>query len=243
MRDNFFTLRLKTLDRVQILKKNFVPTKGAEDWRSLLAKPEVHWKNGRSAKVLAYLWEEKPNDFPKRVKKLFMDSDIDIFKKIELLLALPEYKVPLRGRGRQSQNDIFVLAKTGKDLISIVIEGKVNEGFDDFVSDWLKSASPNKIERFRFLYEQFGFNEDDVQGIRYQLLHRTVSALLQAKNFNASIALMLVHSFSEKLDGFTDYSKFASLFGITVNPNKIHFAKKIDDINLYLAWVTDSIRI
>ncbi len=87
--------------------------------------------------------------------------------------------------------------------------------------------------------ESLGLNKDSIQGIRYQLLHRTTSALLEARRFNASTALLLVHSFSQKNDGFHDYSRFAKHLGLmTAQLNTVHFAKQIDNIDLYLAWVT-----
>jgi hypothetical protein len=34
-----------------------VPTRGPADWQAWLADPEKHWKDGRSAKMLAEAWE------------------------------------------------------------------------------------------------------------------------------------------------------------------------------------------
>jgi len=49
---------------------------------------------------------------------------------------------------------------------------------------------------------------------------------------------MLVHSFSHKNDGFHDYSRFAKHLGLMmVQLNTVHFAKRIGDVDLYLAWV------
>jgi len=48
----------------------------------------------------------------------------------------------------------------------------------------------------------------------YQLVHRTVSAKLLGRRFQAGIALMMVHSFSPKDTGFAECAQFAALFGI-----------------------------
>ena len=72
--------------------------------------------------------------------------------------------------------------------------------------------------------------------IRYQLLHRTVSALIEAEKFTANNALMLVHSFSETDEWFEDYAEFASLFKTDVNVNGVFSAGYINGINLYLGW-------
>ena len=83
------------------MNKIFIPTDNPEDWEPLLAEPEKHWKTGYSAKALAYSWQEA-NDFTGSVKKIFRKSGIVLFKNIEMLLAFPEYKIPLRGGSRPS---------------------------------------------------------------------------------------------------------------------------------------------
>jgi hypothetical protein len=79
----------------------------------------------------------------------------------------------------------------------------------------------------------------DFQDVSYQFTHRAASALIEARRFGASTAVMLIHSFSENSEGFSDYAKFAALFGIKAFPNKAYFAKRIDDIDLYFAWVSE----
>jgi len=194
-----------------------------EDRQSLPADPEKHWRKGYSASALAYCWQEA-DGFPDRVTRTFEKSDIDLFQNIEMLLAIPEYKVSLPGGSRSSQNDLFVLAKGGGQLISITVEGKVLEPFGDTVFKWLENSSPGRKKRLKFLCSELGLEVDRLSNIRYQLLHRTVSAILEAKRFNASHALMLVHSFSSKDEWFEDYALFATLFGIKAELNRIHSA-------------------
>ena len=73
-------------------------------------------------------------DFPPVSKESSKKSDISLFHEIEILLAIPEHKVPLPGGSSSSQNDLFVLAKNHDHLISIAVEGKVSEHFGDTVS-------------------------------------------------------------------------------------------------------------
>ena len=219
------------------MNKIFVPTNKPEDWKPLLAEPEKHWRTGYSAKALAYSWEEA-NGFPDRVKKIFKKSGIALFKNIEMLLAFPEYKVPLPGGARPSQNDIFVLAKGNDQLISITVEGKVSEPFGDTIAEWRRDSSEGKHERLKFLLKELELEDnEEINAIRYQLLHRTASALIEAKKFGASDALMLVHSFSQSNECFEDYSRFLGLFGLEAKPDSLLFAKTIEGINLYLCWV------
>ena len=215
----------------------FVKTSKPEDWQNQLAEPNKQWKTGHSAKALAYCWMEAEG-FPSSVKRVFQKSEYGVFKDIAFLVGFVEHKVPLLGGIRPSQNDILVLAKNRKDLVVIAVEGKVAEPFGKTVGEWLKIESEGKETRLKFLNKLLQLNQYNLQEIRYQLLHRTASAVIEAKRFNASTALMLVHSFSPNCKWFDDYSNFASLFGITAQWNSIHFAKRIDDVNLYLAWIT-----
>jgi Domain of unknown function (DUF6946) len=171
------------------------------------------------------------------VAKAFQKSNISLFQNIEMLFAIPEHKVSLPGGSRSSQNDLFVLAKGDDQVISIAVEGKVSEPFGDTVSKRLENPSLGRKNRLEFLCTELGLESDGVSNIRYQLLHRTVSAILEAKRFNASHALMLVHSFSLTDEWFEDYASFAALFGIDAKVNRIHSAPKIGDIQLYLGWV------
>jgi ammonia channel protein AmtB len=68
-------------------------------------------------------------------------------------------------------------------------------------------------------------------------LHRTASALIEAKKFNAPNALMLVHSFSKDNMWFDDYCKFLALFGVKGVVGSLVLGKNIDDVDLYFGWV------
>lgn len=222
------------------MSKFFIPTNTPEDWKSLLADPDKHWRTGYSAKALAYCWQEA-NDFPRSVKRVFKDSGVKLFQNAQLLLAFPEYKMPLPGGRRASQNDIFILARSDGQLISITVEGKVNESFGEFIVDWKLKDRGGKVERLKYLCDELKLDESKVDHIRYQLLHRTASAVIEAKKFKAENALMLVHSFSqlkEKNDeAFQDYWQFLRLFGVEGKMNSLVLAKRISCINLYFAWV------
>jgi len=98
-----------------------------------------------------------------------------------LLLALPEYLVPLPGGARPSQNDIFILARSDIDLVTIAMKGKVKEPLGPTVSEWLRNASPGKRVRLEFIQDLLELGDQSLDTIRYQLLHRTASALIEAK--------------------------------------------------------------
>jgi hypothetical protein len=216
--------------------KFYIPTTCSRDWKKLLAE-DKHWKDDYSAKLLADCWQQA-NNFPDDVRRVFMNSGISLLQDIELLIAFPEYKVSLPGGSRASQNDIFVLAKGNDQLISIMVEGKKSESFGETLADWKKDSSTGKKKRLNFLCDNLKIIDSGIDLIRYQLLHRTVSALLIAKKFNAKNALMLVHSFSNTDESFDDYKYFLSLYNINnIKPNSVVIAKNIDGIDLYFGWI------
>jgi len=217
------------------MNKIYIPAKKPEDWKQFLADPK-HWKSGHSAMALAYCWQEA-DGFPKSLKRVFKKSEIDLFQKLDILLATPEYQVPLPGGARPSQNGLFVLAKSKNDLITIMVEGKVSGSFGPLVSKWYKKFSKGKQKRLKFLCDILELEAKHAQGIRYQLLYRTASALIEAKSYNARNAIMLVHSFSQKNKWFGDYAQFLSMYGIDAHVNEIHNVGELGGINLYLGWV------
>ena len=214
----------------------YIPTKSADDWRPLLADPDKHWRTGHSAKALAHCWEDA-EDFPPEIAGLFAESGVNAFQDMELLLAIPEHKVPLPGGSAASQNDIFAVAEAGDgQLISITIEGKVSETFGDRLEQWSAGASDGKKERLEFLKNQLGLSRDFPSNIRYQLLHRFVSAVIEARRFNAPRAAMIVHSFSQDDEGFDDYREFLAFFGAEAAVNKLVFARETQGIDIYAGW-------
>jgi hypothetical protein len=219
------------------VNKIYIPSDSADRWKDLLAEPKKQWKKGYSARTLAYCWQEA-DGFPESIVTTFQNSKIDLFENVELLFTFPEYKIPLPGGKRESQNDIYVIAKSNHNLISIMIEGKVSEPFDKTVLNWISNSSENsgKQDRLNFLLNKLNLNYTQVQQIRYQLLHRTVSAIIEAQRIGAKNALMLVHSFSQTNEWFDDFAQFVKLFGLTAIVNSIVGPYQTDGINFYFGW-------
>jgi hypothetical protein len=213
-----------------------IPAASAEEWKRFLADPGKQWKPGYSARTLAYCWQEA-DGFPKSIKKVFNKSKVDAFRELEVPLAIAEHQVPLPGGAQPSQNDIWVLAKCSSGLVSIAVEGKVSEPFGPTVDEWIKNRSAGKKRRLEFLCNLLGLAMPIPNEVRYQLIHRAGSAIIEAKRFNASYAMMLVHSFSKNDKWFDDYSRFLSIMGASANPNEVVFAKDCGGIAFYCAWV------
>jgi hypothetical protein len=213
----------------------FVPTRGVEDWRLLLAKPDLHWKEGRSAWLLAHAWEQAAG-FPPGVKAVLDTSGDPVLDGLEFIVGFPEYETPLPGGSRPSQTDLLALARnSARQLVVIGVEGKVDEPFGPTVEEWLDGASPGKLERLGFLCEKLGLDASMVSELRYQLLHRTVAAMLEAGRFGAAAAVMMVHSFDANGAGFDDFSAFGQSLGVT--PSRDSVVAIAAPANLGLAWV------
>jgi hypothetical protein len=212
------------------MAKFFVPTTGVDDWRALLADPEKQWRRGYSAVAAASAWEEAQGLPPEVAAILGPDA--------ELLLAIPEHKVPLPGGQRESQCDVFALVRRGDETVAVSVEAKVNEPFGPTVGDWLRDASSGKIERLTAICEMLGLGYPPPADLRYQLFHRTAAAIIEARRFNATSAAMIVHSFSQEHRWFEDFAQFCAVLGLEVAPGQPSATKIPDGRDLILGWAT-----
>jgi hypothetical protein len=73
-------------------------------------------------------------------------------------------------------------------------------------------------------------------GIRYQLLHRTASSIIEARRFHASKAVMIVHSFSQENEWLDDFQAFSRLFEKEIDVGELMHATTVSGIDLYLGW-------
>ena len=215
------------------MKRVHIPCSSPIEWKRFLAEPEKQWKTGFSAKTLAYCWHSTAS-LPTCVQEAFTNS---IFSEIEPLIAIPEHQVPLPGGSRPSQNDVWVLAKCKEELISIAVEGKVSEAFGPTLKEWEPAKSKGKEKRLAFLLKELGLPSAIPDHIRYQLLHRTASAIIEAKRFNAQNAIMLVHSFSQENEWFNEFAEFLELYSVKAEIGKLIPAGMASGVNLYFVWV------
>jgi hypothetical protein len=218
------------------VSKIFAFTSGPDDWRALLANPEKHWRPGYSARTLAYCWEAAEG-FPPEVAQALSQSNNPLLADLTPVLAVPEFKVPLPGGMRASQNDIFILARSAAGSIAIMVEGKVKESFGPTLHGWISRASPGRQERLRFLMRLLGLRSQPHGAIRYQLLHRAASAIITAEQYRSAAAILVIHSFSETPAGWQDYQAFAHLFGVNAMQGTVQRLGKKSRIPLFGVWV------
>ena len=211
------------------MSKILTPTTSPLDWKALLADPEKHWQWGYSAMSAALAWEAAKG-LPAEIATIFGPET-------ELLLAIPEHKVPMPGRGRESQCDVFALARSGGDTIAIAVEAKVNEPFGPTVGEWLVDASDGKKERLSAICSLLGCAPPPSH-LRYQLFHRTAAAVIEATRFKTDRAAMVVQSFSQTDKWFDEFAAFAGHLGVEVTRGHGSHLTLPSGIGLTLAWVT-----
>jgi hypothetical protein len=207
-----------------------------EDVIPHLAKGRGDWKRGFSAYELAHSWV--PADgIPERVRTV-LDGD-STFRGAELIEGFFERKVDLRTPGRPSQTDLLLLVKLQGGYGVIAIEGKVEEPFGPLVADW-NDGSSGRTRRLASLCRTLGLAPNEVAHLRYQLLHRTASAVYEARRYRCDQAMMLVHSFSRAGASFDDFAEFVAAMDLSpARPNQISRPKVSEGVFLRLAWVAD----
>ncbi|GAB6060627.1 DUF6946 family protein [Desulfonatronum parangueonense] len=213
----------------------YIPTQSFEDWKRLLAQPDLHWKAGCSAMTLARSWEAAQG-FPPEVAATLATTANPILQGLSMFIAIPEYQVALPGGRRESQTDLLVLARGKEGLVAIAVEGKVDENFGPTVEQKRAENSRGVNIRLQFLTESLDLREPVLGNIRYQLLHRTVSALLIAEQFSARAAVMLVHSFSPTNKWFDDFAAFAALFGVQARIGTLSALGIRRNLPLFIGW-------
>ena len=220
------------------MRRIYVPASGLSDWQALLADPELHWKRGRSAFELAVKWELAARNLrgmPPLVADLL--DQCTGTQGATLLLAAPEHKVSLDGRGKPSQTDLWALLRNENGLVSLAVEGKAGEPFDKTVAQW-RGETANRSTRLHGLCSILKLDENNIDDLHYQLLHRTASAVLEARRFGAPQAVLLVQSFDGAAVGIDAFSKFADRMGAAgIKSGQLAAAKTLDAVQLWLGWL------
>ncbi len=227
------------------MQRLYVPTLGPTDWRRLLADPASQWEPRKSALEMAVSWEaakQSDRGLPPEVL-----ATIDSFPKLNgahLLIGIPEHQVSFEGGGHPSQNDLWALLRVRDELISMAVEAKAGEPLDVLVRDWLpkEGERSRKPERLSALQTRLGIEGADVADIRYQLLHRTASALREAERFGAKWAVLIVQSFNRPADetSWKDFLRFGGLMGAPVSEGKLALSSRSTGVPLLMGWVTST---
>jgi hypothetical protein len=217
------------------MKRIFIPTQTASDWQLLLAKPVAHWKPAKSAMTAAAAWEAANGELPPEIQVVMDGCQLAELQGLRLIAALPEWQVALPGGDRPSCTDILALARNDAGLCVLAVEAKVDEDFGPLVAEKRKDASAGQLERIRYLEDLLGVQGFD-DGIRYQLLHRTASAILAARQFHAATAVMLIQSFGNRAEIKADFEAFAHALSAQAVGHGLMLVPGLANPKLLLGW-------
>lgn len=211
------------------------------DWERIVGKEK--WRDGHSTKQLAKTWLEA-QCLPPAVKAVIVGR-YPLGANPRCIRAIVEHRVYLDSMRGPSTSDIFLEVEGAAGRVAIMVEGKVDEPFGPLVYKWLEESTSlqsrsKRDRRLAFLCDLLGLAPDRVMDIRYQLLHRTASAVIQAKRDNIGNAMVLVHSFSLADTGLRDYQEFLRLLGITSADVDLQVGPAyLQGVPCYFAWVKD----
>jgi hypothetical protein len=183
----------------------------------------------------AAAWEAAGGALPPEIARLLESSREPLLMGQKLLAALPEWQVPLPGGITTSNTDVLAICRNELGLCILGVEAKVLEDFGPLVSTKRTEVSAGQIERMAYLQSLLGVERFD-DAIRYQLLHRTASALLTARDFHAAAAVMLVQAFDTPEAQRSDFQAFKTALDAREVAPLIYKVDSFTGPALYLAW-------
>lgn len=230
----------KTSATSYLMARLHLPMRRPEDVIPFLGKQDLHWKEGRSAKLLIEQWFAA-GGLPTSVSALLDRSGP--FKGARMLEGWPERETELPwGRGKPTQTDLLALLKLANGELAVLgVEAKVDETLGPLVSSWLAEGGENRLARLTGLCALFGLAPDDTYAMRYQVLHRVAGSVLEAQRFGCSRAVVLVQSWCPKRTGLPDFQAFARALGLSLEADAISDPIEIGGIETRIGWVTGQI--
>ncbi|MBI2918963.1 MAG: hypothetical protein HYY01_13355 [Chloroflexi bacterium] len=226
------------------MSKIHIATRGPCNWRERLGDPETHWKRKASAMETAVSWERAARShagLPEPILRLFKNSELG---ESELLLAVAEHKVPLRGTGGDSQCDVWALIKIAVGCVSLAVEAKAAEPFgsgNETLEAWMKSgespgSEPNRKKRWGHIQENLPQAEAGAyRDVPYQILQRCAAAVIEARRFGLKHAAFVVQSFGSPAKSFDLFGGFCKAAKIPAERDRMNFVQ-VAEVRLGIGW-------
>jgi hypothetical protein len=192
-----------------------------------------HYRDGYSMAETAKAWVEACGRVPSTVVALVGTDVLDV--------AYFEYPTKVWGGGI-SMTDVMALVPNG----AVAVEGKARETFGEYVWQWLskekrkdKPSPSHRMRQIERYAEAFRLKPNQLFEIRYQLLHRTLSAALAARKHRLERAWMVVQSFARldcdnHMGNRSDFDRYRSAVGDS---------PVIAGVEVRLGWVDDQDRV
>ena len=214
-----------------------------DGWRSVVqSRLRDHWREGRSAALLAHRWFEAAGPPP-----LVADALSVLFGSDFVLdEGLVERETQPPGMGSTSATDLLALGSALDRKVVLAVEGKVDEGFDHRVQCWadlgMSSRSRrNRTLRWTSMAKDLKLDASDIRSVPYQLLQLAWAAFEEGRKRGALHAVLVVHSFDDCCSGWDEFVSFARCFRpeLTAVPG-VPACVSTGDPLLWLVWVADT---
>jgi hypothetical protein len=224
-----------------------------EDWQGLAGSE--NWVPGHSAFELAYAWQGSGGIPPGIAAALATGATT--LAGLRLDVALVEKPVFLDTQVGPSMTDLMGYARNARgEAVVLAVEGKAQEVFGLPVRSWLRgdqlvfnseaAVRPTRSRRFNYLCARLGLNPDPDCQLRYQLLHRTASAISEAELHSAVAAVVVVHAFGTHSTGnWSDFELFLDALhlkapspGAVAGPARLGSQRTTDT---YFLWWQDTV--
>lgn len=218
------------------LPRVHLPLLAPEDVIPHLGKGAAHWRDGYSAKACSESWFAA-NDLPGPIRAVL--DQAQEWRGAVMLDAYLERAVDLEDgvRGASMTDAMAICRMAGSGLGVVAAEAKVREDFGPTVGQWLGDGPPHKRKRLDALCALLGLEGAEMAPLRYQLFHRTASAVLEARRYDARHAAMVVQSFCPDASHFDDFARFAEVAGFwELAVGGISAARDCGGVRLRLGW-------
>jgi hypothetical protein len=205
------------------------PVTAALDVQGYLEEDKKHqYRDKYSMAEAAKSWVCAKGCLPESIAAIVGSNDLNV--------AHFEFPAKVWGGGT-AMTDVMAFIPNGV----IAVEAKVNEPFDDVVSDWIEREAkrkPDSPPHRRKVVQRYAdalvVDAEHLLGIRYQLLQRVLCASIVARAKGLSEAWMIVQHFprgdaSDKIANRSDFDAFVALVGK---------APVIEGVKVQLGWAT-----
>ena len=235
--------------------------KTIEDWIEVVSRR--HYVRGHSAYECAHRWHGIGARFPGEIEVILRESKQRLLSSLEIKQIYAEFPVWLDTHTTPSKNDLMIFAEgPGNRKVVLAVEAKCDETFAQPVDTWIRTSDKpipraqrklfkgasgpveRKVRRLNFLNTILSTNIDADSTVRYQLLHRTASAVLTARQTYAEAAVVLIQAFTESERNFEDFQTFCNLLGFpqiakdtVIGP---YFTEALPNVPLFLIYFQDS---
>jgi len=149
--------------------------------------------------------------FPPEIARLLNTNDTTA--RATLILAIPGHEVQLARGARAAPADLWVLARTTRGLLSIVVDGNAKSNAASFAD----ARVDRPLAPWNALWSLLEIDPARHEHADARFVHCTVGALLEARRFFAVAAAVIVHAVDAGHDSFADLQRFVAVMGGRLN--------------------------